>query len=403
MPYSLIRLDRYNHNLYLSLIYIFWLLSIFSYFFLDDYIKAGNLEEGVKYGNDSIFYLREAGNIIRGEASLMDYKSKFGYIIFLIPFVYFEIPLITVVFLQILLTAISAWCLYKITSKYFCKLSGIICIALFLFYFPLQIRNFYILTEMLFIDISIILIYLLSYFKRAYLPLIFLLIAALISIRPNGILFLFSILISVFIFLYKNKKYLYFSGCLVFSIILIFPIINLLNSYMTDLNLINSLNNRGIIWGWSFEHNQICENTGVPCLEIEFINNNYQNNIFDILRFISINFIEFSKIFFLKAFWLILRARPYYSDLHNSYILFFDLILYTGLIYGLVKRPKNNLSVNVILFYIFFSICLVGLTFADWSGRFSLYFLPLIMIFSSYGLIIFIKKINNFFIKYKKS
>ena len=393
MTINKIKLD--NYNLYIFLIYTLWIISIILYFFLDDFVKAVNLEDVVKLGNDSYFYLRESKKILNGESSILDYKSKFGFILFLIPFIYFDLPLICVVFLQIFLTAISAWCLYKITSKYFCKLSGIICITLFLFYFPLQIRNFYILTEMLFIDISIILIYLLSYFKRAYLPLIVLLIAALISIRPNGILFLFSILISVFIFLYKYKKYLYLLGCLVVLIILVFPIINLLNSYMIDLDLIDSLSRRGIIWGWSFEHNQICENTGVPCLEIEFINNNYQNNIFDILRFISINFIEFFKIFFLKAFWLILRARPYYSDIHNFYILFFDVIFYTGFVYGFLKRPKNNFSVNVVLFFIFFSICLVGLTFADWSGRFSLYFLPLIMIFSSYGVSTLIKKILN--------
>ncbi len=384
-----------DYKLYIFIIYTLWLISIFLFFSFSEFIKAGSLESGVKLGNDSYFYLREAENIIEGQASIMDYKSKFGYIIFLIPFLYFEIPLISIVFFQIFLTAIAAFCLYKISSKYFCKLSGIICLALFLFYFPLQIRNFYILTEMLFIDISIILIYLFTYFKRAYLPLIFLLIVALISIRPNGILFLFSILISLLIFLFKYKKYLYFSVSLFILMILVFPLMNLLNSYLADLNLINSLNTRGIIWGWSFEHNQICENTGVPCLEIEFINNNYQSNIIDILRFILVNFNEFFKIFLLKAFWLMLRARPYYSDMHNYYILFFDIIFYMGLIYGLIKRPKNNFSVNVILFFIFFSICLAGLTFADWSGRFSLYFLPLIMIFSSYGVLIFTKKILN--------
>ena len=62
--------------------------------------------------------------------------------------------LVIIVFFQLFLTAISAWCLYKISSKFFCKLSGVICVALFLLYFPLQIRNFYILTEMLFIDIT---------------------------------------------------------------------------------------------------------------------------------------------------------------------------------------------------------------------------------------------------------
>ena len=90
---------------------------------------------------------------------------------------------------------------------------------------------------------------------------------------------------------------------------------------------------------------------------------------------------------------MIIRARPYYSDLHNSYILTLDLVLYLSFIYGFVKKPKNLFSLNLINFYILFSIILVGLTFADWSGRFSLYILPFIMIFSSYGILIFVKKI----------
>ena len=170
------------------------------------------------------------------------------------------------------------------------------------------------------------------------------------------------------------------------------PIINLLNSYIVDLNLIDSISTKGIIWGWSLQNNERCRDS---CLGVELINKDFQNNIFDIFKFISINFVEFLKIFLLKVFWLLLRARPYYSDIHNYYILFFNVIFYTGFIYGFLKRPKNKFSINVILFFIFFSICLVGLTFADWSGRFSLYFLPLIMVFSSYGILIFTKKILN--------
>ena len=94
------------------------------------------------------------------------------------------------------------------------------------------------------------------------------------------------------------------------------------------------------------------------------------------------------------------RVRPYYSDLHNIYILVFNLIFYFGFIYGFIKRPKNNLSVNIIILFIVFSMILVGLTFADWSGRFSLYFLPLIMIFASYGILIFARKIKTFIFKY---
>tara|TARA_B100000989_G_scaffold104159_1_gene76318 strand:+ start:430 stop:1617 length:1188 start_codon:yes stop_codon:yes gene_type:complete len=381
-----------NYNLQLSIIFILWIVSILLYFFLNDYVKAGSLEGGVKFGADSKFYIRQATMILNSEASVLDYKSKFGYILFLIPFIYFNIPFVFIVIFQLILTAISAWCLYKITTKFFCKLSGIICVALFLLYFPLQIRNFYILTEMLFINFSIILSYLIVYFKKIYLPTIVFFIVALISIRPNGILFLFSILVSIFYFFIKYKKYFSLSFFVIVSLILIMPIINLLNSYIVDLNLIDSISTKGIIWGWSLQNNERCRDS---CLGVELINKDFQNNIFDIFKFISINFVEFLKIFLLKVFWLLLRARPYYSDIHNYYILFFNVIFYTGFIYGFLKRPKNKFSINVILFFIFFSICLVGLTFADWSGRFSLYFLPLIMVFSSYGILIFTKKILN--------
>ena len=388
-----------NYNFYLGVIFIIWFSSIFFYFFFNDFIKAGGLENGVKFGNDTNFYLDEASKILIGKASAFDYESKFGYILFLIPFVYFNIPLIFIVFFQIFLTAISGYCLYRISSKYFCKLSGIICVALFLFYLPIQIRSFYILTEMLFIDITIILSYFIVFYKKKYLPIIIFLLFSLISIRPNGVLYLFSILLCAFIFLIKYQKYNYLYLFIIILLISILPIVNLLNSYLVDLNLIEGIHERGIVWGWSFEENQRCEDTGVPCLGIEFINNNYQNNVVGVLKFISANFFSFIYVFFLKIFWLLARVRPYYSDLHNYYILFFNFIFYLGLFYGYLKRPKNNFSVNIILFFILLSIILVGITFADWSSRFSLYFLPLLMIFSSYGILNYLKKIFNFFQK----
>ena len=310
--------------------------------------------------------------------------------LFLIPFLYFNIPLIFIVFFQFLLTAIAACCLYKITEKIFCKLSGVICVGLFLLYFPIQIRNFYILTEMLFIDIVIILSYFLVYFKKKYIPLIIFLIIALTSIRSNGILFLFSISISIFFVLIKYKKYLYLCIYLIFLLILIFPTIEILNNNIKDWDILHHLTNKGIIYGWSFVENGRCR---IACRGVEFINNNYQNNLLGMIHFYYANFYELLKIFFLKVFWLLIRARPYYSDLHNFYTMLFSIIIYSGFIYGFIKRPKGIFSINTILFFILLSICSVGLTFVDWSGRFSLYFLPLIMIFSSYGLLIFLKKV----------
>lgn len=378
-----------NNKYYLSAIYFCWLASLLMYFLFGEYIKAGALENGVKLGNDSEFYLRETRNILSGDISILQYKSKFGYLLFLIPFLYFDLSLFNVVLLQIFITSIAAFCLYKITKKYFCKSSGIICFALFLLYFPLQHRNFYILTEILFIDISIILTFFIVFFKKHYSPIIIILLLFLISIRPNGILYFFSISTCLFYFLINYRKYLTLGIYLILIFIILFPVINFLNAYLQDLNLIKSLD-KGIIWGYSFETGKICKSS---CLNVDLINKNYPNSLLGFIQFISINFTEYLKIFFHKIFWMLLRIRPYYSDLHNLYLLIFNIAFYISFVYAFINKPKNLLSLNIINFYILFSIILVGLTFADWSGRFSLYILPFIMIYSSYGILIFIKKI----------
>jgi len=371
-----------NYKSYLSFIYFFWIVLIISYFFLS----------GIKYGGDSPSYLGSAQDILSGDFSSIGYETRLGLILFLLPFIYFGIPLEFFILFQIALTGLATHCLYKISSKFFSELSGIICVVLFLFYFPLFNFNFYILTDTLFINTIIISCYLLVYFRRNYIPLIILLILLLITIRPNGIIFLFSILIGIFIYLYSYKKYLYFLLYSLFTLTLIFPIIEILYSYIDDLRLMESISSKGLIWGYSFEKSARC---AASCLSIEWVNENYENNIIGILKFISVNFINYFKIFVLKIFWLLFRARPYYSDLHNLYILIYDIVLYSSFIYGFIKRPKNSFAVHVIIFFILFSIVLVGLTFADWDGRFSLYFLPLVMIFSSYGILIFVKKIFN--------
>jgi hypothetical protein len=368
-----------NFNLYLSLVYFFWIILVISYFFLI----------GIKYGVDTYTYIMRTEKILSGDFSIIASASGFGLSLLLLPFVYFDISLVFFVFFNILLTGLAGLCLYKITSKFFCKLSGIICVVLFLFYFPFLFFNFQILTDTLFINLIIICCYLFVYFKKIYIPIILLLILALISVRPNGLIFLFSILICTFFFLISYKKYLYLLLFSLFSLILIFPIINISNNFIISLNLQEAISSNGIILGYSFEKGTSCWK---DCSAIELTNQNYENNIIGVLKFISINFINYFKLFLLKIFWLLLRARPYYSDLHNLYIIFFDIILYPSFIYGFIKRPKNNFSVNVILFFILFSIILVGLTFDDWDGRFSLYFLSLVMIFSSYGILIFVKK-----------
>ena len=99
-----------------------------------------------------------------------------------------------------------------------------------------------------------------------------------------------------------------------FLLILIFPAIQMLNIYVKDWDIIDHVTNKGIIYGWSFVENGRCR---IECRGVEFINNDYQKNLLGMIYFYYANFYELFKIFFLKVFWLLLRVRPYYSDLHN--------------------------------------------------------------------------------------
>lgn len=374
--------NHYN-NEYIFLIVIFavWLIFIFSYVFLSQLINQGGLTNGYKFGGDSQYYINETKNLIDGNS--VEMKSRLGFYFFLVPFISFDIPLAWFSVFQIILTGISAFCLYKITAKYFSKLSGLICLVLFLFFIPIQIRNYYILTDILFIDISIIATYFIFFFKKKYLPIIIICIIFLAFLRQNGILYIFSIIGALFFYLIYKKKYLMIFFYFLFSTLLIFPFLEILDYLSSNSDLVRSITERGIIYGYSFDTKSVCFNN---CHSLKLIKTSDTSSLFDLFNFYQTNFVNLFKLFFYKIFWLLARIRPYYSDLHNLYNLSYIIILYPAFLYGFVNRTKNNFAINTALIFSFFQILLFGITFVDWSSRFSLYFLPFIMIFSSFGI-----------------
>ena len=286
------------------------------------------MTNGYKLGGDSEFYISETNKLINGNS--FKNLSRLGFYFILAPFLYFNIPLIWFVFFQIMVSATAGLCLYKITSVYYSKFSGLICLILFLFYIPIQIRNYYILTDILFIDISIISTYFIFFFKRKFLPLIIILVIFLALFRQNGILYFFSILAAFLFFLKYKKKYwfIFFYFCL--SLVLIFPVIEFLNYLSANSNLVRNIAERGIIYGYSFDTKNVCFSN---CHSIDLIRTTTTSTLLDLLNFYQNNFINLLKLFFYKLFWLIARIRPYYSDLHNLYIILYAVVLYPSFLW----------------------------------------------------------------------
>ena len=204
-------IDKYeilnnNFKYFLIIPYIFWLSLIVFYIFNSDLIKAGQLTDGIiYYGNDSSTYINDAKRLLNFDFSKL-HTSKLSYIFLISLIFFFNFSLKTLVLLQLFTTIISSFCLYLISKKLFSRWVGLLCLFFFLTYAPMQIRNFFILTEILFVNLSIILIYL-SFFKQNQKILIFLISLFVLFLRPQGFLIILSLFFTFIIFKKQNRIY----------------------------------------------------------------------------------------------------------------------------------------------------------------------------------------------------
>ena len=376
----------------LYLIYIFYFIFIFLIFFYSEGSISGvNFSNGYLVGHDSVRYIEGANNILNSIAPESKGTSYLGYIFILIPFQYFKLDLTYVVIFQIFLTLISSYCLYKISKELSSPLGGIISLTFYLFYFPLQIYNLYILTETIFICTIIFIIYFIVFYKKKFLPILIFLLILFLILRPHGILIIPIIVLSLgfWSIIEKNTKIFY---SLIFVLLIIaYPSFLLLNYYLETESMISQIANMGIIVGYENPNNLL--NFTQPL--------NENNDLFSLLSYLKSNMIVFFESFYKKIYFFLLRIRPYYSELHNLYLTLFNLLYYPLAIYGVLKfELKNKIYYYFMLLYIFVFTVSIGFSFADWDSRYSLYILPLIFIFSGVGFshiekTKFIKKLLN--------
>ena len=373
----------FNNRNYLIIIYTIYFLYILGIFLGSGQIKAMNFTDGYLLGGDSGRYIKGAENLLKFELPNGKASSYLGYIFFISIFKYFDLNLTYVVIVQIFLTLSSSICLYRITKKISSNYGGLFSLSLYLFYFPLQIRNFYILTETVFICSIIFLIYLIFFFKKKNLIIIIILFPFIVSIRPHGIILIPSIILSALVWFYISKKLRLFYISIFIIIIFSYSFLSLTNFYLENERIIFKIINYGIIYGYNHEDNYL--NFDKPLQD--------KNDIFSLLIFIKNNLYNFIISFYKKVWFFLIRVRPFYSDIHNIYLILFNIILYPLLIYGFIKVGlKKNFTIIFMYFFVIFSTISAGLTFADWSGRYVLYIFPIFFIFAGIGFSYILKR-----------
>jgi len=364
------------------IIFIFYSLLMFGIFYFSKHIQNANFIDLYILGHDSSRYIEGANKLLNFELPSNKGTSYLGYILFLSLFQYFELNLSYVVLSQFILTILSALCIYRITKELSSNIGGIFSMCLYLFYIPLQIKNFYILTETLFICSIIFITYFIFYIKKKYLIIIFILTIFITTIRPHGILIIPCLFFSLLCWSYTFNKQKIFYLLIIGIILALYPFINLLNFYLENEKIVYKIANYGIIYGYDNENNY---------LNFKLFNEN-KNNLLSLITFLIENINNFVISFFKKIYFFLTRIRPYYSEIHNLYIILFNLILYPLAIWGFIKK---KMSTNFMNSYILISIVSAGLTFADWDGRYVLYIFPILIIFSGVGFSKIIKLIYN--------
>ena len=107
----------------------------------------------------------------------------------------------------------------------------------------------------------------------------------------------------------------------------------------------------------------------------------------------------FLNNFLTKLFWFLFRFRPFYSDLHNLFLIVSSIFLYGFSIMSLFNKSRKPEAIYFMLFFIIMMTFTVLLTVVDWDARFSLPLLPFIFLFTSSGIVTTINIIFNSYLK----
>ena len=122
---------------------------------------------------------------------------------------------------------------------------------------------------------------------------------------------------------------------------------------------------------------------------------------FDVVSYIFNYPFYFMSNFSTKLFWFLLRLRPFYSDLHNSFLLISSVFLYSFSLISYLNKSNKPEAIYFMLLFIMMITFTVLLTVVDWDARFSLPILPFIFLFTSSGIVKTLKILSTNYLKIK--
>jgi len=324
---------------------------------------------------EALKYTLSAKKIISGDYSVLDSDMTpfLSYIFFLIPFtlagnVKYAIGA------QILLSFSAAHCLKKICEKWFAdRLIGFIVMCIFLFNFFIQFWTISLFAESFFLSINILLIYAVLNSRKSIFNTLLLFVLALILTfsRPQGILFVIPLL------LYYLETHF-----------------GVRRKWSHLVLIMLSL----LVFLYSFNRRVSCEFVYLPITDCSIIcgfpQKSFQGFYPDKCTIASAHQYllqtygpgQALKLFFQKIISLFTFTRSYYSLGHNI-LAGANYLLLIFCLSPLFRRPTGLSKERLLLFrIILLNLCLIGLTYDDWHGRYLSILMSVIILLSAFGI-----------------
>jgi len=350
---------------------------------------------GFREGGDTGRYLSGANMLINGKLPVDDQLSYLGYDMFVALCLFFGGGEVGVVLVQMALTAIAAYCIFKTGETLFDYRSGAIASFAYIAYPPIHEWDFFILTDSLFTTMLIISTWCLIKSKTNLVKICTVLIFLFtFIIRPNGIILIGAFLVFYLYTLWSNGQKKLFICTLISFLLLFTLIVNYEGSIFKHITIVKYYSD-GIIIGKYDKLHLTMENPGLSALITET-----KSPLMQIFYFIIEKPIYFSELFFYKIWYFLIHTRPFYSTFHNLFVLVTLMPAYFFVLWGLKRKTKHENYKLFIFAIIFFQTLNVGLTVADWDGRFLEVVLPQIFLLASGGFNIIFDMSKKYLYKY---
>lgn len=335
---------------------------------------------GIQLRGEADKFIDNANNIIRGEEL---FNGVFGYFYIVYTFlvalcIRLSLNLAFIILLQILLSFVAAYCLYKLLNQALSQERvAFIFFIIYLLCYPVQKWNFFLYSESIHCSLLVITLYWFNKWLtnkkiQSFIVSIILLLLVFFS-RPVGLLFAASLLVVLLYWLYKNKKILQFymlTAVTMGTFVLVF------NSPYTAFVNPDSIRRMEII----------CQ---VPEAKMDTVYTEYNREglykAFSVIRN-EVGVSNFFKTGFKKLGSFFGMYRSYYSWHHNFLLLCFT-IFYPFVLLCLFLKPGASYSYVRLFALTYLLLTSAGIFFTcdEWSNRFISAAFPFILILAAGG------------------